>query len=121
MITRAEISRRIAIFIEPEPFWCEFRYDGLHTKSRLGVWWTGNGYVQEAADMYAPDMLIRLIERMPEPELWLESSPDETRKLYGCTANMSAEFGARFAETIAESVVHTFCLHYNLATPEELS
>ena len=57
-----------------------------------------------------PAMTVMLLEKMPEPSLWLESNPGDAVKIWGCSADMSTNLDNGWSDRIGRAVAESFAL-----------
>ena len=103
-VTKAEKNRLIAEWIEPMPNGYTRKAD-LYGRTDIGAWlwredlgqWDHRKGRWIAADFYAAEAASALaLEKMPEPELWLESQAGDPQKMWGCKPDMNDRYGISF-------------------------
>lgn len=110
-----DLNEKISAWFEPKPTDNPghlYAKRGEYWDFHKDVGWTSrfDYFTDEAAN-------ARLLEAMPEPELWLESSPGEPKR-WGCVANISGPPEQFYAEDESRktAVVMAFCKWVGIET-----
>lgn len=93
---KSEICRLLSEKLEPRPFFDMPPYpeEGELLTSNDGFWTIVNDGIapKVAVDYFeSEDASAKLLEAMPEPELWLESRKDEKFRLWACWADLDGK------------------------------
>jgi hypothetical protein len=108
-LTDNEINRRIAEHLG-------WKYETKAGYPVGPVWWSPDGMEGNAMQpdsLTDPAMTLLLLERMPEPEVWLESEPGEPKK-WGCKADMADHFGVIFDADLKRCVALAYLKAFGL-------
>lgn len=97
-MTKQDICRAISFNLEPKPVHKPtHRINGVAVdiqgqRSKLGFWEYSYGEGWIPVDyLESEDASAKLLESMPEPELWLESRKDEKFRLWACWADLDGK------------------------------